>query len=463
LLFCPTSFIITIKNTHFFAEIGDDMDLAQIGGVLRAERKKLGKSLEQIANELSCGASTISSIERGILNVSEEKRIAYAKAVGMGSLFGIVEEAEKRINRLRHKLEIIEEIVFANPKEALKKLAHLNNEEKIEYIGVLRPFVHYLKGRANFVFQNWETAEKYFRYCIETIEKHPELVKTNFKSYCYNGLGVIRYLQGDYKKALKQTTSGLDNFKATGERTYNKLFLLLNKSIYLDGLEKYEESLKTLDDLNHYITTAPDQDEIRISLKIKMYTLYTNTLDKLGMPQKALKYARCGEKIADTNHEIDSLFMLWSQIGAIYLKLEELKLAEEYFAKALDIKSKVIGRHLIPFAFKHFATLLMIKNDWDFAKEIIDQSIEISKNQKDDRKLAESLVSSAKWCMRQNQFEEAIDLYLQAEKIAELQPTKSLLAEITADLCFCYEKINNLEMFQSYSKKYFWLSYNKDN
>jgi transcriptional regulator with XRE-family HTH domain len=91
------------------------MDLAQIGGVLRAERKKQGKSLEQIADELKCGASTISSIERGILNVSEEKRIAYAKEVGMGSLFGIVEEAEKRINRLRHKLEIIEEIVFANP------------------------------------------------------------------------------------------------------------------------------------------------------------------------------------------------------------------------------------------------------------------------------------------------------------------------------------------------------------
>jgi hypothetical protein len=55
-------------------------------------------------------------------------------------------------------------------------------------------------------------------------------------------------------------------------------------------------------------------------------------------------------------------------------------------------------------------------------------------------------------------FEEAIDLYLQAEKIAELHPTKTLLT----DLCICYEKINDSEMFQSFSNKYFWLSYNKD-
>lgn len=140
------------------------MDLARIGGVLRAERKKLGKSLEQVADELGMGTSTVSAIERGIYNVSEEKRIAYAKIVGMGSLFGIVDEVEQRIQHLRHKLRIIEDIVVANPKQALKQLAQLNQEEKIEFMGVLRPFVHYIKGKCYYKQQEWERAQKHFRY-----------------------------------------------------------------------------------------------------------------------------------------------------------------------------------------------------------------------------------------------------------------------------------------------------------
>jgi tetratricopeptide (TPR) repeat protein len=433
------------------------LDLAQIGGVLRAERKKQGKSLEQIAEELGYGASTISSIERGIQNVSQEKRIAYAKAVRMGSLFGIVEEAEQRIRLLRRKLRIIEDIVVANPKQALKQLAHLNQVEKIEYMGVLRPFIHYLKGKSYLAQQDREKAEKHFRYGIESMVKFPELEDTNLKAACYNELSTIKHIQGNYQEALKQARLGLANFVDDGERTYYESLLLLNQCIYLDGLGLSEETLKTLDELNTYVETTVNRHKIRTSLVIKMYTLYTNTLDKLNMPQKALEYAKDGEEIAVTNQELDSLFVLWSQIGSIYLKMEKLELAEEYFFKALDLQPKVKRQHLIPFAFKDFATLLMIKNDWTFAKEIIDQCISISKTQQDERNLAESLISSAKWCMKQDLFQEAIDLYKAAEEIADKRPTKPQLLIITSNLCYCYKQVNDLDKFQTYLERFYWI------
>lgn len=435
------------------------MDFVQIGGVLRAERKKQGKSLEEIAEELSCGASTISSIERGILNVSEEKRIAYARAVGMGSLFGIVEEAEKRINHLRHKLKIIEEIVFANPKEALKKLTKLNKEEKVDYIGALRPFVHYLKGRAYYVLQKWDNAEKYYNYCIESMAKLPELEKTNLKASCYNELSIINFYQGNYSEALKLIRLGIVDFVDEGERTAYKSLLLLNQCIYLDELKMHEEAFKCLKELERYIGNQKNIVEIRMSVIIKMYIYYANTLNKLQMPQSALDYAEIGEKIVKAEQDVDHLFVLWSQIGSIYLNMGKLELAEEYFFKSLDIHLMVKAQNLIPFAFKDFISLLIMRKNWEFAKKIIDLCIEISKSQKDERDLAESLVNLAKWHMHQENYQNAIQSFLEAQTIADKHPSSLKYLNTSADLCYCFKQINDKEQFNLYLEKFYWSWY----
>lgn len=437
------------------------MDFVQIGGVLRAERKKQGKSLEEIADELGCGASTISSIERGILNVSEEKRIAYARAVGVGSLFGIVEEAEKRINRLQHKLKIIEEIVFANPKEALKKLTKLNKEEKVDYIGVLRPFVHFLKGKANLILKNWGNAEKYFRYCIESMEKFPELSNTNLKPSCYNELSIIKYQQGNYQESLTLIRLGITNFVEDGERVSHYPLLLLNQCLYLDGLKMHEESFQCLEKLRTFIQTSKQREEIRTSSINTMYFLYATTLNKLGMPQKALEYANKGEKIAKANRDLDNLFLIWGQTGSIYLELGEFILAEEFFFKALDIQPSIKLQNYIPFVFKDFATLLMKKNDWLFAKKIIELCITISKTQQDERDLVESLRNMAKWNMKQAQYQEAINLFLEAQTIAEKHSSTPSHFETSADLCYCFKQLNDTEQFQIYLERFFWTWYNK--
>lgn len=433
------------------------MDLVQIGGVLRAERKKLGKSLEQIADELGIGISTVSSIERGIYNVSEDKRTAYAKALGMGSLLGIANEAESRIRYLRHKLRLIEDIVVANPENALVQLVALNQAEKIDYMGILRPFVYYLKAKCYFGEQNWDLARKYFHFGIESMAKYPELDATNLESACYNELSTIEHIQGNDREALKQVRLGVAHFTAKGERTHIKSLLLLNQCIYLTELGLYEKSLQALDELNTYVKIT-DQHKVQILLVIKMYAIYTRTFDNLGMQQKALKYAKYGEEIAITNKKFDSLFTIWCRIGDIYLKLEELELAREYFFKALELKPKVKEQNLIPYALKNFITLLMMENDWEFAKEIIDQCIAISKKQPDERNLAESLVSLAKWYKNQERHQAAIDLYHEAEEMAEKHPTKTLYLEIIADLCYCYKQVDHIENYQSYVEKFYWLS-----
>jgi transcriptional regulator with XRE-family HTH domain len=108
----------------------------QIGGILRAERKKIGKSLEKTAEELGVGTSTLSSIERGIHNVSQEKWMDYARTLGMGSLLGVVDEVEARVTFLRQRLDGIEDIATANPNKALKQLVTLLEQKCLNKIPI---------------------------------------------------------------------------------------------------------------------------------------------------------------------------------------------------------------------------------------------------------------------------------------------------------------------------------------
>ncbi len=254
------------------------MDFKQIGGVLRAQRKKLGKSLEQMADELKVGISTLSSIERGIHNVSQEKWMEYAKLLGIGSLLGVVDEVEERISYLRRKLKNIEEIAAANPEKALMQLVELNKIEKVESIGVLRPIVHYLKGKCYFTQKEWEQAIKYFQYGIDSMEKYPELDETNIKPACYNEISTIKHLQGHYQEALETVQQGLVCFIDQGERTYLKSLLLLNQCIYLDHVGAYEKALQALVKLDTYIRECSYQLEIRTSVIIQMYVIHCNIL-----------------------------------------------------------------------------------------------------------------------------------------------------------------------------------------
>jgi tetratricopeptide (TPR) repeat protein len=335
----------------------------------------------------------------------------------------------------------------------------LNKDEKIEYIGVLRPFVHFLKGKANFVLKNWEKAEKYFRYSIESMAKFPELEKTNLKAACYNELSIIEHNRGNYQEALNLTRLGITNFIDDGQRVSYKPLLLLNRCIYLDELKIHEEAFKSLELLYDYVKSKKDKEEMRTSLINTMYYLYATTLDKLGMLQKALEYARQGEKIAKANRDLDNLFLIWSQIGSIYLRKQELALAEEYFYKALDLQPSIKLQNYIPFAFKDFATLLMRKKDWTFAKKIIDLCITISRTQQDERDLAESLINLAKWHMNQGYYQEAIQLFLEAQTIADQHPATLSYLDPSADLCYCFNQVNDKEQFQVYLEKFYWAWY----
>lgn len=108
------------------------MNRKKTGSALRVKRKKLGISLEDMADKMQLSPSTLSLIERGMENVKDEKYEDYAKQLGCSHLVGVVEEVEKKETELNNQLQKIVQIIIANPTYGRKKLQQLNNSEDLK-------------------------------------------------------------------------------------------------------------------------------------------------------------------------------------------------------------------------------------------------------------------------------------------------------------------------------------------
>src|SRR5690606_6212093 len=108
------------------------MDKKTIGPILRRERKKQKLTIEEVVKNLSFEATTLSNLERGFTNVTDEKYIEYATLLGIEEeLFGIVSEEKRKERTRRRRLKQIEYIASIVPEKALKYLEDRSEERRV--------------------------------------------------------------------------------------------------------------------------------------------------------------------------------------------------------------------------------------------------------------------------------------------------------------------------------------------
>jgi transcriptional regulator with XRE-family HTH domain len=191
----------------------------QIGATLRAERKKLGLSCEVIAPDVGISHSTISLIERGFPNVSEEMILKYASFFGLSKeLLNIESEVERKERTIRSNLARIEKLIIADADLALERLEKLNVEASIEELASFSPFAHFLKGLCFMEKKKWKNAVPSFISAIKLADKVQGLEMSNIKAVCYNELGKSFHFQNDLIKTLEYNELGLQEYRADGDR-----------------------------------------------------------------------------------------------------------------------------------------------------------------------------------------------------------------------------------------------------
>jgi tetratricopeptide (TPR) repeat protein len=435
------------------------VDLVRIGGILRAERKKLGKSIERLAEEIALGGTTISLIERGMPTVSLEKYQYYAEKLGKGILFGMVSEADKKIIDLKEKLQDIEEILPANPKKAFEDLKKLNKEEQIESIPILQPFVFYLKGKYHLKQKEWVFAQDFYLQAIQIAETQSELAGSDLIPKCYLDLGVVYYQQDLFHQALSSTDHGLGYYTHNEQNPFFYGLLLFNKSIYLERLNLLEKALICIEELEKHIQSHILLDqEFRTTVIIQMYIVYTDILNGLHMNERALEYCQKGIKLAKANRNYYYLFRIWGQTSVIYESLGDFANSERYFLKAMDLEPILKDEEQVfPYSFVHFTKLLIRKQKWQEAKQMIERSIRICRENNSHFLLTQFLLVFGEWYIQQDQYSQAIPLCLEAEEIARSYMFEELTSKSMLSLCKCFDALQDNFNFLEYATKLYRL------
>lgn len=436
----------------------------KMGEIFRQKRKEKGLRQCDIAKTTGISEGTISNIENGNHKAREDTVITYADFLGIREeITGIASEMEKKEQQAKIALREIEEIVIANPDRSLERLEQLNQYYNTETNSSLAPITHYLYGRYYFKNKKWNLSQKHHLEAIRLIDEKiyeiPELRSSNIKSACFNDLGSIAYYQNQLQEALNYAEEGVDCFVEDGERVYRKYFLLLNKAIYLEDLNRKEEALEALEDLKIAISKIENTSEVfqnvRTSVIIKMYRMYARLLNELEMPYKALEECEKGIKIAWINNDFDRVFTLWTTMGTIHYNVGDYENTEKLYFKALDIQPKVKEEFLYSFNYVNLGTLLIQQNRLQDAKQYIEDAVRISKKHKDEFGQTESLMAMGKWYIEQKLYKDAIPIYKQAREIAQQNRLLPEESEILTNLCICFEGINDEKAFQEYTVELF--------
>lgn len=435
-----------------------------MGEIFRQTRKNQGYRQREVAKATGLSEATVSNIENGSHKAREDNIVCYAEFLGIkNELFGIVSELEQREKQAKIDLLEIEEIIIANPDKALERLKQLKQYYDVDAKSTLAPIGHYLFGKYYFEKKQWSQSQKYFLEAIRLINEkeleHPELRLSNIKSACYSDLGSMSHYQNHFHKALEYAEEGIKSFVEDGKRIYRKYFLLLNRAIYLEDLNRKEEALQALEELkiaiNEMGSTSEVFQNVRTSIIVKMYRMYAKLLNELEMPYKAVEECEKGIRIAWLNNDFDRVFTLWTTMGTIYYNIGDYESTEKFYFKALDIRPKVKEEFLYPFNYVNVGTLLIQQNKLQEAKQYIEDAIKISKEYKDDLALTESLMAMGQWCIQQNLHTEAINLYKQAKEIAQQNNFVSKESEILTNLCICFEEISDEIEFQKHTVQLF--------
>ncbi|MDQ0416615.1 tetratricopeptide (TPR) repeat protein [Croceifilum oryzae] len=274
--------------------------------------------------------------------------------------------------------------------------------------------VLYLKGKYHSKNKNWEQALICFNKAIEIEKSYSAPRSNNISSICYQELGRIAMYENDLRTALQYTQKGLNSFVEGGERKYCLYFLLVSKVIYLRNLNRVEEALVTLNELN-----SQRENIESTSVLLNMADMQADLLNRTERYEEATHFALKGIELARIESNFERLFDLWTVLGASYMSLKKWTQAERCFLEALKLKDNIKREYLAVTTYKQIGELYTILDKKDEALDNLKKAVKLGKETNDALRTCEALISLGDFHAKYEDFKKAKTKYNQALLLAE--------------------------------------------
>lgn len=359
-----------------------------------------------------------------------------------------LQEKEDNLLDIQIRMRSIENTIdFVGPDQGIKELKEIGIEKDHPYLSLKE----YLIGKAYFFKSNWKKACDHFQYAIQIYDQHPKLAYTNIKSACLYNLSRICYRENDFSQALNYVNKGLDEFVTNGERFYDKYNLLIAKVIYLEKLERNDEAMEILFDLEQ------DSSTIDTEVKLNMYQMMAFLYNKKKMLKKSIHYAEIGIDLARREKNYDRSFELWTTLASAYQQIGDLSKAKICLKTASSFENKIRRKFLSIYNSIQLGKLYEQEGNYTLAQSTLEEAVQRGSKENEALFLSQALNSLGDCLVKQKLGEQAIENYLKAYQIAQKHSFLSQERDIAMKLALYY-KGKDLMEYNKFSARHFDLS-----
>ncbi len=267
-------------------------------------------------------------------------------------------------------------------------------------------------------------------YGIEARDLAEKIGFTRGSAYAYKNIGIVHYMQGNYSETLMNWEKSLALFKNLNDKVGESNILSNIGNVYFNNgsderaLDYFLQSLKLSEETGNKLRIATALGNIA-----NVYLNKTQTLDKAL--SNFLRALPIGEELGDKNIVGSSEV----GIGEIYLKKQNFDSALFFFRKSLIAYE---GTEFIPYSLNDIGKVYLQKGDLDSAKKNHEQAYEIAKNIDSKLDMVQALKGLAQAEQLGNNFSRSIEIYKEAELLANEVAAKYELKEIYDGLAKSY-------------------------
>ncbi|MGA8942627.1 MAG: tetratricopeptide repeat protein [Thermoactinomyces sp.] len=397
-------------------------DRIEIGKLIKKTRKAKRLRQQDLADS-NISQVVISYIETGKPEISEEKIKYLLKKLDIKEKdyekFYVNEDeiaAKEFDEEMELRLISLETIIdLTAPEQGLEELRSIG----LPNGSSLDADIYYLKGKYYLHKRNLKKANRYFFQAIRLVDdKYPEKIHSNLKAASYYGLAKLEYANNDLNKALEYCKKGESSFIIDGERPYLQAGFLVSKVIFLQKLNRLEDAQSALDKLNSISSGKPCFIESR-EIILNAYELQATIWAKGNMTNNAISHAKKGIELARIDKAYDRSCELWTTLGSIYNKKDNLQAAEICFQTALKLKNKIQREYLLSYANTELGNLYTKKRKFGEAEKKFYKAISISKKTNDAYQETEALMGLGECYILQNKSAQAIKFLKYALELAK--------------------------------------------
>jgi tetratricopeptide (TPR) repeat protein len=412
--------------------------IIEVGKYLQKKRNGLGLKLKYFANQ-GISPSTISKIENGSPNVSEEMILKYAR------LLNVKEEELIQLSQTNvhtpdfwiDEIDFLENMLELDPDQVIEKAKEHYSEH---------PIYPYLMGKAYRVKNQYPKAMKYFIEAIRLCKKEHDYL--NIKPAAQISAGNIHFYQKQLDLAIKLTEEAKESWVPEGERSYLYSYILMNLAIYYRKAERYEDFEEAVNELWSHKEQLDSAETKVIVIEHQAWLLYNHK-----QYDKALRLIKEGILLARLNQLWERRLDLWTLQGDIYRMKNEDELAIQSYQAAIATRKKLAQHKIIPACIK-CALLYLKQKKFEQANELLQLAQTVCDSNTPTNDQIDLMITLGEVNLQQGNLEKAADYFTQALSFNNIPEKKKKVALIS--LCQCYEVLDKQKFEECKTALFHW-------